>query len=252
MTNMIKHDFYRISKGTLFYSMMFFVSAISLFFTMIVRHVNLGIYVSGYVMEFRNVYDVIQTGILYQRGLGILVAILIAVFIGQEYQWKTWQHKWLAKKNRIQIYLSKLIVSSTLSILIFLIFQIIALIFSTQPMNILTLNYATTIIGGIAIYATLGAVMCMLSMLIKNGTWSVIACLCYVLLGETLLFGIGNLSRFSETTSRIVDWGIRHSVYGMALRVSEDYNVIFIIINALTIIFLSTTVGLMIFRKYEL
>ena len=131
-------------------------------------------------------------------------------------------------------------------------FQIVALIFSNQPMDILSFDYGATVIGGIAIYATLGAVMCLLSMLIKNETASVIACLCYILTWETLLFRIGNLSRFSEITSRIVDWGIRHSIHGMALRVSTGYNVIPIIVNAFVIIFLSTTVGLMIFRKYEL
>jgi len=219
---------------------------------MIVRHANLGIFVGGYVMEFREVHDVIRTGVLYQRGLGIFVAILIAIFIGQEYQWKTWQHKWLTNKNRTQIYLSKLIISATLSALIFLIFQTITLIFSSQAAEILTLDYGAMIIGGVAIYATLGAVMCMLSMLIKSATGSIIACLGYVLFGETLLYAIANLSRFSDVTSRIINWGVRHSIYGMAVRVSTGYNLIFIIINALVITFLYTTVGLMIFRKYEL
>lgn len=108
------------------------------------------------------------------------------------------------------------------------------------------------IIGGVATYATLGAVMCMLSMLIKSATGSIIACLGYLLFGETLLSAIANLSRFSDITSRIVAWGVRHSTYGMAVRVSAGYNPLLIIINALVITLLSTIIGLMIFRKYEL
>ena len=252
MINLIKNDFYRVSKSTSFYSMMLLTIIMSLLFTMIVRYSSMAIGGARTVMEFRNIFDVIQLGVLYQRGLGFFVALFISIFIGQEYQWKTWQHKWLIHKSRTQIYLSKLIISLALSVLVFLMFQIVALIFSNQPMDILSFDYGATIIGGIAIYAALGSVMCLLSMLIKNETASVIACLCYILTWETLLFRIGNFSHFSEITSRIVDWGIRHSIPGMAVRVSTGDNVMPIIVNALVIIFLSTTIGLMIFRKYEL
>jgi len=252
MTNLIKHDLYRVRKSKLFYCIVVLVIGISLLFSMIVRNANLGIFVAGYVMEFRDVYDVIRTGVLYQRGLGIFVSILISIFIGQEYQWRTWQHKWLSNKNRTQIYLSKLITSAWLSVLIFLAFQLVALIFSNQITEILTLSYIATIIGGIAIYATLGAVLCMISMLAKSATGSVVACLCYILIAETLLNSIINFTRFSEPLARVVAWGARHSILGMSLRVSIGYNFVFIIINAIIITFLSTIVGLAIFQKSEL
>jgi hypothetical protein len=220
------------------------------------QDIRLGISVFGNLTAFKGIDDIIRIGITYQKGLGILVAILISVFIGQEYQWQTWQQKWLTSKNRIYIYLSKAALSSVVSAAIFLVFQIVALLSSSQIQEMLTPEYAGMMVSGVFIYAALGSVICMLSMLVKSSTASIIVCLGYVLVSETLVSVIRNLSSFSDTGTRLVEWGVRHSIYGMASIVSETSisanHAITILVNSLVIMLLSTGIGLFLFQKYEL
>ncbi|MFA7077087.1 MAG: hypothetical protein WC147_01570 [Syntrophomonas sp.] len=257
MTNIWKSDLYRFGKSKLFYGIAAFACVIAFLLIMLMRQdIRLGISIFGDLTAFRKIDDIIRIGIAYQKGLGILIAVLISVFIGQEYQWQTWQQKWMTSKNRLFIYLSKAALSSAVSALIFLIFQIVALLSSGQIQEMLTPNYAGMMISGVFIYAALGSVICLLSMLIKSSTASMIVCLGYVLFSETLVSVIRNLSSFSDTAARLVEWGVQHSIFGMssigsAASVSTDI-AISILINSLAIMLLSTAIGLFLFRKYEL
>ncbi len=133
ITNILKSDLYRIGKSKLFYGITAFTGIIALLLVILVRQdINLGISVIGELTSFKTFEDVALIGIKYQKGLGILVAVLISVFIGQEYQWQTWQQKWVKIKSRSCIYLSKAMLSSAISVVIFLTFQIVALLGSGQ------------------------------------------------------------------------------------------------------------------------
>lgn len=221
MTNIWKSDLYRIVKNKLFYGITAFTCIIALLLIMLMRQdIRLGISVFGDLTAFKKIDGIIRIGIAYQKGLGILVAVLISVFIGQEYQWQTWQQKWLTSKNRIFIYLSKAALSSAVSAAIFLIFQIVALLSSGQIQEMLTPEYTGMMISGVFIYAALGSVICLLSMLVKSSTASIIVCLGYVLFSETLVSVIKNLSSFSDTAARLVEWSVRHSIYSMSSIVS--------------------------------
>jgi hypothetical protein len=224
--------------------------------TLIRQDIRLGISVFGDLTAFKAAGDIIRMGIEYQKGLGILVAILLSVFIGQEYQWKTWQHKWITNKSRPHIYHSKAVFSAIGSAAIFLIYEIVALLTSGQIQNMLTNGYAAMILCGAFIYAALGTVICLLSMLIKNSTASTIVCICYVMFSETLASVLQNIAGFSAIVGRVIEAGISHSVYGMSMLVSSttfsaDYAV-GVVINALIIMILSTAFGVFVFRKYEL
>ena len=257
MTNIWKSDLYRIGKSKLFYGVTAFTCIIAFLLIMLVHQdIRLGISIFGDLTAFKKIDDIIRIGIEYQKGLGILVAVLISVFIGQEYQWQTWQQKWMTSRNRIFIYLSKAALSSAVSAAIFLIFQIVVLLSSGQMQEMLTPEYAGMMIGSIFIYAALGSVICLLSMLVKNSTASIIVCLGYVLFSETLVSVTKNLSSFSNAAARFAEWGIQHSIYGMSLivsgaSVSTDLSIT-ILINSLAIMLLSTAIGLFLFRKYEL
>jgi hypothetical protein len=220
------------------------------------QDIRVGISVLGNLTTFKEIEDIIRAGTEYQKGLGIIIAILISVWIGQEYQWKTWQHKWIISKSRISIYLSKAIISSVISSALFLLFELIALLSSGQISNIVVSGYVSSIICGITVYASLGSVLCLLSMLIKNSTASTIICLCYVLFSETLWAIIRNLSVFSSNLVKIVELGMRHSIYGMSTIIfSTSFSsnmVISIVINSILITIIVTVFGLTIFRKYEL
>lgn len=256
MTKILRTDLYRLGRSKLYYGIMAFTGILAFFLMMIMRQdIRVGISVFGNLTAFKGIEDIIRIGTEYQKGLGILVAILISVWIGQEYQWKTWQHKWIISKSRAGIYLSKAIVSSAISAAVFLLFELIALLSSGQISSILAGGYISTVICGAAVYAALGVVICLLSMLIKNHTTSIIVCLCYVLFSETLWSAIRNLSNFSSVV-KIVELGMRHSIYGMSTiisstSVSTDL-AIGIVINSVVIMLIATVLGLIVFRKFEL
>lgn len=257
MTKLLITDIYRLGKSKLLYSIIAFTSILAFFLMMLINHdIRIAISVFGGPTLFKKISDVIRIGIEYQKLLGILVAILISAWIGQEYQWKTWQHKWVISKSRVSIYLSKAIVSSAISAAVFLLFELVALLSSGQINNILAGGYVLTVICGIAMYAALGTVICMLSMLIKNITTSTIVCLCYVLFSETLWSFLRNLSNFSLNTLKVIEFGMRHSIYGMSTIISStslSMNMtISIIINSVVIMIISTIFGFTVFRKYDL
>ncbi len=257
MLNIWNSDVYRLGKSKLLYGVAAFTGLIAFLLIMLMRQdIHMGISVFENLTVFKGIDDVIRMGITYQKGLGILVAVLVCVFIGQEYQWQTWQQKWLTIKNRIYIYVSKAALSSAVSAAIFLLFQVVVLISSGQIQEMLTPGYADRMIGGVFVYAALGSVICLLSMLVKNSTASVIVCLGYVLFGETVLPLVRNLSGFSDTAARFVAWGVQHSVYGMSQIVCEAPGsidlVIPIFINSLAVVLLSAAIGLFLFRKCEL
>ena len=257
MSNLLKADLYRLGRSKLFYGIMTFTGIIAFFLMMIMRQdIRVGISVFGNLTAFKGIEDVIRIGIEYQKGLGILIAILISVFIGQEYQWKTWQHKWIISKSRTHIYLAKAIISSATSATVFLLFELIALFSSGQISNMLTSEYVAMIICGFAIYAALGGIICLFSMLIKNNTVATIVCLCYILFSETIWSVLRNLSSFSSSAIKIVELSMRHSIYGMSTIISSTSfsmdMMISILINSFIIMLISTVLGLIVFRKYEL
>jgi len=257
LSNILKCDFHRLSKSKLLYGVLIFTALISFSIMQLIRQdIRIGISVFGDLTAFRGIGDIVSIGIQYYNGLGLLIAVLLSVFIGQEYQWKTWQHKWIINKSRSGIYLSKAVFSVAGSVLVFLIYQITALVTSGQISNMLTEEYIAKIIGGIFVYAALGSVICLLAMLIKSNTASIIVCVCYVLFSETAASLISGIENFSESIGRFLGFGIKHSIYGMSTIISSlDFtigHIAPILINASVIIVLSTTLGAIIFHRYEL
>ncbi|WOO37966.1 ABC transporter permease [Anaerocolumna sp. AGMB13020] len=257
MLKLLKSDLYRLGKSKLLYGVIGLVIVLSFLLTLIIHQdIRLGISVFGNLTAFQELEDIIRLGTEYQKGLGILVAILISIWIGQEYQWKTWQHKYIISKTRTGIYLSKAIVSLSISASVYLLFVLIAFLSSGQAKDLIASGYFVTIFCGISLYGSLGAVLCLLSMLIKNYTASTITCLCYVLFSETIWSAIRNLSGFSSTLAGIVEAGMRHSIYGMSVTISSASFTAdmsrSIVLNSVVIILIATLLGLTVFRKYEL
>ncbi len=257
MLNVINADFYRIKKNRLFYGMIIFAGLISFLLMILNRQdIRLGISIFGNLTTFISAKDVITLGVQYQKGLGLVIAIFISVFIGQEYQWNTWQHKWLISKNRFGMYLSKAILSAIVSALTFLVFEISALLISGQISVLLAGGYITTLLCGSVIYIALGAVLCFISMLIKNGTTSIIVTLGYVMLSETLVTVLQNIGGISAVTEKIITWCVQHSIYGMSVALATASMtpeiISSIIISSFATFTVTTIAGILLFRKYEL
>jgi hypothetical protein len=257
MTAIWKGDLFRFVKSKLFYGVAVLTCLIACSLMILTRQdIQLGISIFGNLTAFKTVDDIIRIGVQYQKGLGILVAVLLSVFIGQEYAWKTWQHKWIIGKSRPHIYASKALLSSVVSTMVFLIFEVMALLCSCQIQNILTDGYVAMVICSAFIYAALGSVICMLSVLIKSNTASIIICLGYVLFSETMVSIIKGIGGITEITASLSEWITGHSICGMSMFVcgsSVSYaSILPIFINSVAIILLSTATGLFFFRKYEL
>lgn len=256
MLSVWKSDLYRLGKSRLFYGIVVFACLIALALTVLIRqNFRLGISVFGDLTAFKGVDDIIRIGLQYQKGLGLLVAVLVSVFIGQEYLWKTWQHKWIAQKSRPYIYLSKMALSCVMSAGIFVLFEMVALLSSGQIYEMLTSEYISRMVCGIFVYTALGAIVCMLSMLIRNSITSVIICLCYVIFSETLVSAAKNICGLSDVTAKVSDWIISHSIYGMSLRICGTLtpeSILPIFVNMSIIIGLSAVTGILFFSKYEL
>lgn len=257
MTAIWKGDLFRFGKSKLFYGIAACTCLIACSLMILTRQdIRFGISIFGNLTAFKTTDDIVRIGVQYQKGLGVLVSILLSVFIGQEYAWKTWQHKWIIGRSRANMYISKALLSSMVSIAIFLLFEGAALLCSGQILNLLTDGYVSMVICSVFVYAALGSVICMLSMLIKNNTASIIVCLGYVLFGETILSAIKNVSGLFNNIARFAEWGMQHSIYGMMIRIcnpSVSIGLIFpIFLNAVIIILVSTTIGLLLFRKYEM
>ena len=120
----------------------------------------------------------------------------------------------------------------------------------------LTGEYVTLMISGVFIYAALGTVICMFSILIRSGTASVIVCLCYVLFVETIISVTSGIGNASAVAGRFIGFAVRHSVFGMSTIVSDvnfvPEQTLTIALNSLVIIIVTTLLGLAVFRRYEL
>lgn len=257
MRNIISGDFYRMGKSKLFYGLMVAASIIALFLVSMIRQdIRLGISIFGDLTAFKGINDIVRIGIEYHKGLGIFAAVLLSIFIGQEYQWNTWQHKWMAEKSRTSIYLSKAVISSVTSSMLFMLFELIVLLGSGQMNLLFASGYGDTMICGLFLYAALGSVICMLSMLIRNNTAASIVCLCYVVFSETFVSIIKNISNAFPAISKIAIWVTEHTVYGISTMISatsfQSAQTRPLLLNAVVIMILSTVFGLLVFRKYEL
>lgn len=257
MENVWNSDIYRIGKSKLFYGIVVAASLIAFFLILTIRQdIHLGISVFGDLTAFRGIADIVLIGFEYHKGLGIFVAILLSIFIGQEYQWNTWQHKWMTSKSRVSIYLSKAVISLLTSAILFLLFEIIVFLGSGQMSVLATEKYAATMVCGVFLYAALGSVICMLSMLVRNSTAATIVCLGYVVLSETFISVIRNIGTAFPAMEKSIAWIIEHTVYGMSESITSasfsTAQTLPILFNAIAMMIISTVIGLFAFRKYEL
>lgn len=256
MTRVLRSDIYRFGKSKLLYGVIFFIALVSFLLTVMIRgDIRLGVSMFGNLLLFRDVNDILRMGIEYQNGLGFFIAIVISVFIGHEYQWHTWQNKWLIAKNRTGMYISKLICSSLCAVIVFVIYQLVVIIGSGQASVVFSYN-RMVFISGIFIYATLGSVICLIAIVSKNMIYGVICSLCYVLFVETLVSLIGTIRNFSESVGRVFEWLISRSLFGLSTTIlSPEFtqrSMFLLALNAMMLILIHTTIGLLLFRKQEL
>lgn len=251
MIKVIKCDFYRLAKSKSLYAILAVAVLVSGFLSLVLRSdVRIGISIFGNLTTFKSIGDLVVIGTQYYKGLGFLVAIIVSVFIGQEYLWKTLGNKSTAIRSRLHIYLSKTLLLCVISLITYIVFQCTVLLLSGQHEMLLTSQYFLMMISGIFPYIALGSVFTLISTLMKNNVYAVIACLGYVLLSEIFVSLTQNIASVIPFTEVV----IKHSVYGMSQAVNMSVTVsgvLYLLVNALFTILISTIVGFLVFRRQE-
>ncbi len=252
MIKIIKNDFYRLVCSKLFYIVLGVSMLISAFLSLVLRSdIRIGISIFGNLTTFKGVEDLVLIGTQYYKGLGFLIAIIISIFIGQDYLWKTLCNKWNITKSRTKMYLSKLLLSCVVSVIIYISFQTMVLIFSAKGELFFYVQYLLVMASGILPYIALGSVFTLISTTMKNNIYAVITCLGYVLLSETFASLALNLA----SSAPIIETIIRHSVYGMSQSVNITITIskaFYLLLNAVVVSAISSIIGLIIFKNQEI
>ncbi len=252
MMKVIKCDFYRLFSGRMLYVVFAITILISSALSVMLNSdIRLGISIFGNLTAFKRIEDLVAIGTQYYKGLGFLLAIMLSVFIGQEYLWKTLGCKWTASQSRLKIHLSRTLLSCIVALSMYIAFQLTVIILSGEGAMLLSEQYLIMIVSGIFPYIALGAVFTMISTIAKNNVYAIIACLAYVLLSETIVSLLMNVA----STIPFVEVLIKHSIYGMSQAVSTSMTIqdtLYLCVNAVATITISTIVGCLVFGRQEL
>ncbi|MDO5558595.1 MAG: hypothetical protein Q4F95_03250 [Oscillospiraceae bacterium] len=257
MIHIIKSDMFRVKRNCVFYFILFLAAVPPLLLNIAVRNgIRLGISVFSDMTSFTDVNDIVMSGIQYQKGLGLLCSIFISVYVSQEFSWKTWQNKYLIHRSRIRMYLSKTAVSILICQAVFVVYEITAFVCSSDMSGMISPSYLLSMANALIVYAALGAVLCMISILIKSSpAGTVFSCL-YVLFSQSaadniLAFFSGKTDIVSRSLVRITE----HGLYCTCLSVCSYYHQssfsALTVVSPVLIIVLSTLAGAALFNKYE-
>ncbi len=250
MERVLKYDIYRLQRSAILYGVLGFAILIPLFLTMVMNNeINLGISIYGNVEEIKSVTDIIFIGTQYYKGLGYLVAVVISVFWGQEYLWNTIGKKVTMVKNRDAIYFSKVLLSCSVSAIIYCLFECTIFFFAKE--NLLNGENIYKLISGLIPYIALGAVFAMITTIVKNNVVALLTCFGYVLFTEPIFVFVQGIEAISPYSTIVV----KYTIYGMVQRASTSTSLLelcFLIINTLVIVIISSIVGRFVFRRQEL
>jgi ABC-type transport system involved in multi-copper enzyme maturation permease subunit len=257
MNNLLASDFVRIRKNKLLLGFAVFAALVAVGLMLMIRSdIRLGISVFGGATMFRDAEDAIRFGVQYYKSLGILIAVVITIFIGQEYSWNTWQQKWIVSKSRMKIYFAKLISSVIISIAFFVLFQVLVLALSGSRGEALETHILWMLIGGVFVYAALGSALCAITFLFRNQTTASIVGLIYVLFSESLAGLVLNLTSQHSGVAEVGSWLVRHTIFGMITALPQPgltpLGLFMIAANATAIAALTTVIGVIVFRSQEL
>lgn len=152
----IKRDMRRLIKSQHIYFGLIIVIALSVFLSLIISNgIKFGISIFGDLTMFKNAQEIFNTGLNYTKGIGLVSAVLICLYIGKEYQNKTWQHLVSCNVDRVKIYTSKLISSITISVSLFLTYELISyIILKLTSMSTLSLlQFMILVLNGVIVYS---------------------------------------------------------------------------------------------------
>ncbi len=250
MNRIVKFDIQRMVKSSVFIGVSILVVFIAGSLTIFMNQdINLGISIYGNMTGFKSIEDVILIGTQFYKGLGYIVAVVIAVFWGQEYLWKTLGKKENLVQCRTKIYLSKVLVSIGSTVVMYALFQLTVVALSGQPISMM--QYIYVVVGGVFPYVALASVLAMITTGMGSNMGALIACIAYVVISEPVTQFVQRIGHSMPVVGKMG----KYSVYGMTQRVNMEISasdMLVIAINSIVIVVISTVLGSLIFRKQEL
>lgn len=252
----IKRDIRRLIKSQHIHLGFIIVIALSVFLSLVIgKGTKFGISVFGDLTIFKNAEAIFINGLNYTKGIGLISAVLICLYIGKEYQNKTWQHLVSCNVNRLKIYTGKLISSITISVGLFLSYEIISYtilkLSNANPMP--TSDFITLILNGVIVYSLLASIVCLISMIIKNPVSALIVGMFFVLFEKTIVNLIGKMLLLLKLEN-VFYFFSKHTLHGInefILSSNTTFSPKLLLISGL-MIFATWIIGNTLFKRYEL
>ena len=190
MLTLLNCDFYRFKKNRSFRSLYILISLMGLVLVLLLKNdIKLGISIIGSLTLFTSPQEVFMAGLDFRKGLGMIVAIMVTLFISEEFSCKTMKLKLIVKKSKYKIYFSKLIEAISIAISIVLVYEIVVIIGGLLGFynieELVNISNIGRLIIGVLIYASIGAIICFINMFFQNMFTSIIVSLAYIILNDT-------------------------------------------------------------------
>ncbi len=252
---LVKRDLRRIivSIDIWMGALLVLLSALFLSF-LISSGIKFGISVFGNLTIFSNGKLILINGANYTKGIGLILAVLVSLFVGKEYRYKTFGYVISKNINRRKMYFAKVLSSIIIGIFIFLTYEIIAysiLSFSGKSEMSLA-EFSVLLLNGILLYSSISSVICLISMSIKNYVMSLILSIAFIFLESNFVLALGKIFKLIKLDF-LFEKIVRYSLYGMNEIISSSPSFSLDLIGgALLIILISTLIGFSVFKYKEI
>lgn len=256
MAGLIKSEFYRLIKSKYIlaaFLIIFFMAGFNIFLLKSDIKLGISIFGDGDITTIKNFNDLIFLGLNFKKGLGLIIALIISLFIGQEYNYKTLKLKIVSNNSREKIFLSKLIMSIIIAIVIFSMYQILIFSFASifGIINITENNLEIKYISSLFIYIAIASITYFICLICRNNVLSIILTTFYILFNNTLY------SVFQMLNSRgikFLEVPLRYSLSSQSNLINSNVNNIEYMKNifiCFIIFFLVGFCGMILFKKAE-
>ncbi len=186
---LIRRDFNRIIKSRYLQVGFLIVISTSLFMSLLVGSgIKFGISIFGNLTMFTTGRLLIHNGADYTKGLGLISCVLIAIFNGKEYQYKTFEQLIAKDISRSRIYFSKILSSIFISTAVFGSYQLVTyLILVLNAKNMPVTDFSIIFIHGFLMYTALATIICLFSVAINNYILSLIVSIVFIVLESNII-----------------------------------------------------------------
>ncbi len=214
-----------------------------------------GISILGNLTIFSNGKLVLINGANYTKGIGFIVAVLISLFIGKEYQYKTLGYILSKGISRRNVYFTKVVSSIFIGISIFLMYEVLSygILSLAEKTGISFREFIILLAEGILMYSVLSSIICFISMSFKNYILSLLLSIIFIFLESNIVVGIGKIMSIINLDS-IYSKIAKYSLYGMNEFISNGevrFNIA-IVIGSIILLLISSLMGIINFNRQEL